>query len=164
MHNSEIINSKIYRSAKELTYLINDRKSDNEKIIFTNGCFDVLHFGHIDYLSRAADLGSKLIVGLNTDASVKRLKGNDRPVNNQEARAKLLAALFFVDAICFFDQDTPIDLINIIKPDILVKGSDYKAEKIVGYSEVIEYGGSVVTLDFVEGFSSSDIIEKMNRK
>ena len=133
----------------------------DKKIVFTNGVFDLLHTGHITYLTKAAELGEKLIIGLNADASVKRLKGSDRPVNNENSRALLLAALFFVDAIVLFDDDTPLDLITQLMPDILVKGADYTIDNIVGAKEVIANGGEVKTIDFVDGFSSTSIIQKI---
>jgi rfaE bifunctional protein nucleotidyltransferase chain/domain len=132
-----------------------------EKIVFTNGVFDLLHTGHITYLIKAAELGERLIIGLNTDASVRRLKGPERPVNDENSRALLLAALFFVDAIVMFDDDTPLGLITQLMPDILVKGADYTIDKIVGAKEVIANGGEVRTIDFVEGFSSTSIIQKI---
>jgi rfaE bifunctional protein nucleotidyltransferase chain/domain len=132
-----------------------------EKIVFTNGVFDLLHTGHITYLTKAAELGKRLVIGLNTDASVKRLKGPDRPVNDENSRALLLAALFFVDAIVMFDEDTPLSLITELLPDILVKGADYTIDNIVGAKEVIANGGEVKTIDFVAGFSSTSIIQKI---
>jgi rfaE bifunctional protein nucleotidyltransferase chain/domain len=135
-----------------------------DKIVFTNGVFDLLHTGHITYLTKAAELGKRLVIGLNTDASVKRLKGPDRPVNDENSRALLLAALFFVDAIVMFDEDTPLNLITDLLPDILVKGSDYTIDKIVGAKEVIANGGEVKTIDFVAGFSSTSIIQKIKGK
>lgn len=133
----------------------------DKKIVFTNGVFDLLHTGHITYLTKAAALGEKLIIGLNTDASVKRLKGLDRPVNDESSRALLLASLFFVDAVVLFDDDTPLNLITEVGPDILVKGADYAIENIVGAKEVIASGGQVKTIDFVDGFSSTSIIQKI---
>lgn len=130
-------------------------------IVFTNGCFDILHLGHVDYLAQAAALGDILVIGVNTDDSVQRLKGNDRPVNSQQARAMLLAALRFVDAVVFFEQDTPLELIRRIQPDVLVKGSDYKADEVVGYDVVMAKGGSVVTVELTEGFSSTSIIDRL---
>lgn len=135
----------------------------NDKIVFTNGCFDILHKGHIEYLIKAASLGTKLVIGLNTDASVKRLKGDSRPVNDEKARALLLASLIFVDEVILFDTDTPRDLIDFIQPDVLVKGGDYKTEEIVGYDIVKAKGGEVITLDFIEGYSTTSTIEKMNK-
>ena len=133
----------------------------DKKIVFTNGVFDLLHTGHITYLTKAAELGERLIIGLNADVSVKRLKGPDRPVNDENSRALLLASLFFVDAIVLFADDTPLDLITALKPDILVKGADYAIENIVGAKEVIANGGQVKTIDFVDGFSSTSIIQKI---
>ncbi|PJJ84534.1 D-glycero-beta-D-manno-heptose 1-phosphate adenylyltransferase [Mucilaginibacter auburnensis] len=136
-------------------------KFQGEKVVFSNGVFDLLHTGHITYLTKAAELGERLIIGLNTDSSVKRLKGPERPVNDQNSRALLLAALFFVDAIVLFDDDTPLNLITELQPDILVKGADYTIDKIVGAKEVLANGGEVKTIDFVDGFSSTSIIQKI---
>jgi len=134
-----------------------------EKIVFTNGCFDILHLGHIDYLEKARSFGNRLIIGLNSDSSVTKLKGIGRPLYQQEARARILAALEFVDIVIMFDQETPYDLINHIKPDILVKGNDYLSENIVGADIVKSKGGKVVTINLVEGYSTSALIEKINR-
>ena len=136
-------------------------RSAGETIVFTNGCFDILHRGHVEYLAQAADLGDKLIIGLNTDVSVKRLKGESRPVNDEKSRALLLSALQFVDAVVFFDEDTPYELIKQVQPDILVKGNDYKPEEIVGYDIVTAKGGKVLTIDLVEGFSTTNIIKRL---
>lgn len=133
----------------------------NKKIVFTNGCFDVLHQGHITYLAKAAALGNALVIGLNTDSSVKRLKGPSRPVQDEDTRALILASLGFVAAVVLFDEDTPYDLIKKVQPDVLVKGGEYKVEDIVGYDVVKGKGGSVITIDMVEGFSSTAIIQKM---
>ncbi len=158
--NKDIIARKIIPSDKLPSHLA-IWKFQGSKIVFTNGCFDILHLGHIDYLSRAAEQGDLLIVGLNTDASVKRLKGSARPVNNQDARAAMLASLFFVSAVVLFDEDTPYNLIEKVQPDVLIKGSDYKAEDIVGYDIVTQKGGQVITIDFLQGYSTSGIIEKL---
>lgn len=131
------------------------------KVVFTNGCFDILHKGHVDYLSRAASLGDRMIVGLNTDQSVGALKGPNRPVQDERSRAEIMAALFFVDAVVLFDEETPFDLINFLKPDILVKGSDYTLDKIVGADVVLQNGGRVETMDFIDGYSTSNIINKI---
>ena len=139
-------------------------KSEGKKVVFTNGVFDLLHIGHITYMAKAAELGDKLIIGLNSDSSVKRIKGDDRPVNDQNSRAALLAALFFVDAIVVFEEDTPINLIATLMPDILVKGADYSVENIVGAKEVIANGGEVKTINFVEGYSSTSIIQKIRKR
>ena len=136
--------------------------SENKKIVFTNGCFDILHRGHVEYLCHARDLGDRLILGLNTDTSVKRLgKSSERPINSQDTRAIILAALECVDAIILFDEDTPLELIEFIQPDVLVKGNDYKAEDIVGYDTVKAKGGQVITIQLVDGFSTTKLIEKM---
>ncbi len=130
------------------------------KVVFTNGCFDILHLGHIDYLEKARALGDRLIVGLNSDASVRRLKGAERPINPEYARARVIAALEFVDAVCIFEEDTPKSLIEKIFPDILTKGGDYTVENIIGADFVRSYGGQVQTIDLVEGFSTTKILDK----
>lgn len=155
------IEKKIAYSEKEASETISIWRFKNDKIVFTNGCFDILHKGHIEYLAKAASLGSKLIIGLNTDNSVKRLKGESRPVNDEKARALLLASLVFVDKVILFDTDTPYDLIKMVQPDVLVKGGDYKPEDIVGYDIVKAKGGDVVTIDLTEGYSTTSVIEKM---
>ncbi len=132
-----------------------------KKIVFTNGCFDIVHVGHLDYLRKASFWGDVLIVGLNTDSSVARLKGKDRPVNKLESRALFLSYFSFVDYIIPFEEDTPINLIKAVTPDVLVKGSDYKYENIVGADWVTANGGQVVTIDLVEGYSTSNIINKI---
>jgi rfaE bifunctional protein nucleotidyltransferase chain/domain len=138
-------------------------RDNKEKIVFTNGCFDVLHLGHIDYLEKARSLGNRLIVGLNSDSSVTKLKGTGRPIYDQDARARILAALEFVDIVIMFDQETPYDLIDHVKPDILVKGNDYLAENIVGADIVKSKGGEVMTINLVKGYSTSSLIEKINQ-
>ena len=140
--------------------LVEKWKHEGE-VVFTNGCFDIVHLGHIDYLEKAKALGSRLVVGLNTDASVKRLKGPERPLNNEYARARMLAALACTDAVILFDEPTPLELITDIKPDVLVKGSDYTVDTIVGADFVIENGGSVKTIDLVQGYSTTGIIDKI---
>jgi rfaE bifunctional protein nucleotidyltransferase chain/domain len=153
--------SKLYNN-QSIIEIVNDWKIQNQKIVFTNGCFDILHRGHVEYLAKAKDLGDKLIIGLNTDDSVKRLgKSPDRPINNEETRAIVLAALECVDAIILFNEDTPLQLITLILPNVLVKGSDYQIENIVGYKEVTENGGEVKTIDFVQGFSTTSILNKL---
>lgn len=134
-------------------------KNERKKIVFTNGCFDIVHLGHIDYLEKAKNLGDKLVLGLNTDASVKRLKGANRPIINEYARARMMAALAFVDAVILFDESTPKELIETICPDILVKGDDYSIENIVGADFVIKNGGEVKTISLVDGYSTSNIIK-----
>jgi len=147
-----------------LTTIIQGWKREGKTIVFTNGVFDLLHIGHITYMAKAAELGDKLIIGLNADSSVKRLKGPERPVNDQNTRAAILSALFFVDAVVVFEEDTPINLIKTLLPDVLVKGADYSIENIVGAKEVIENGGEVKTINFVEGYSSTSIIERIKKQ
>ncbi|MEQ8304515.1 MAG: D-glycero-beta-D-manno-heptose 1-phosphate adenylyltransferase [Cyclobacteriaceae bacterium] len=142
---------------------VKEWKSKGEKVVFTNGCFDLLHLGHVDYLEKARFLGNRLVVGLNTDSSVSRFKGPDRPVQDQQSRARVLASLQFVDVVVFFDEDTPESLITALIPDVLVKGSDYLAENIVGAEVVKKNGGEVKTIDFVSGYSTSRIIEKIRK-
>lgn len=161
MQKLEILESRIFTNWDLLKYRLAYWRFHEKKIVFTNGCFDLLHQGHIDYLASAADRGDVLIIGLNTDASITRLKGEGRPVQDERSRALLLSALRFVDAIVLFDQDTPYDLIKIVQPDVLVKGSDYKAEDIVGYDIVMERGGEVVTIDYLDGFSTTGLINQI---
>lgn len=142
---------------------IENWKNEDKRIVFTNGCFDILHQGHIVYLAKAAALGNKLIVGLNTDASVRRIKGKERPFNGEQERALLLAALAFVDMVVLFEEDTPYELIKATAPNILVKGADYKTEDIVGYDIITNNGGSVETIVLEEGFSTTNIIEKIRK-
>ncbi len=132
----------------------------HQKIVFTNGCFDLLHIGHVRYLQQARALGDLLIVGINSDASVKRLKGPTRPIQNESDRAEILAALGCVDYTVLFSEDTPLHLIQRVKPQILVKGGDWKIEQIVGSEFVMSYGGTVQSLQFIEGRSTTRIIEK----
>lgn len=159
--NLDIIKTKIY-TLEELKNKISFWKFKNKKIVFTNGCFDILHLGHITYLSKAKDLGDILIIGINSDQSPYWItKGPDRPINDQDTRAMIVSSLFFVDAVVYFSDETPLNLIENIKPDILVKGKDYKEEDIVGYSVVKENGGEVKTIDIVEGYSTTSIIGKL---
>ena len=138
-------------------------KKEGKKIVFTNGVFDLLHKGHIYSLSQAATQGDVLIIGLNADSSVKRLKGNRRPVNDQDARALLLASLIMVDAVIIFEEDTPLKLITSILPDVLVKGGDYTVDEIVGAKEVIANGGKVVINPILDGFSTTAIINAISK-
>jgi len=138
-------------------------KLADEKIVFTNGCFDILHFGHIHYLAEASDLGDRLVIGLNSAASVKRLKGEHRPINDEATRQHLLAALEFVDAVVVFEENTPLELIKIILPDVIVKGGDWKPEQIVGSDIVLSNGGEVKSLAFKEGYSTTSIEEKIRK-
>ncbi|MBN1197804.1 MAG: D-glycero-beta-D-manno-heptose 1-phosphate adenylyltransferase [Bacteroidales bacterium] len=132
-----------------------------KKVVFTNGCFDLLHLGHIEYLSKAADLGDVLVIGLNSDSSVRKLKGEGRPLMNEYARAMVLSSLSFVTAVILFNEETPYDLIAGVKPDVLVKGADYEIGQIAGYDLVQAHGGTVVTIPLTEGYSTSGIIEKL---
>lgn len=137
-------------------------KNEGLEVVFTNGCFDIVHLGHIDYLEKAASLGQKMVVGLNSDASVSRLKGQSRPINPQYARARLLAALSFVDLVVLFEEDTPFLLISNLLPNVLVKGNDYQIENIVGADVVLAHGGKVKTIPLVDGYSTTSIIQKMS--
>lgn len=154
------LKSKIV-SAEEAATMVDIWHYMGLKVVFTNGCFDILHYGHVNYLSRAANLGSRMVVGLNSDASVRKLKGETRPVQDEISRAHMLASMFFVDAVVIFNEDTPYELIKTLQPDVLVKGSDYTIDKIVGADIVMERGGKVETMDFVEGYSTSSIINKI---
>jgi len=157
------IQNKIFQSEQDFAKNLQAWKNENKKIVFTNGCFDILHHGHADYLAKSAALGDVLAVGLNTDKSIRKLKGNARPIVDEYSRAFLLASFFFVDAVILFDEETPYNLINFIRPDVLVKGSDYKEDNIVGADIVRDKGGSIITIDFVHGFSTSAIIEKIKK-
>ncbi len=143
--------------------LVKSWQAKGEKVVFTNGCFDLLHLGHVDYLEKARSLGDRLVIGLNTDDSVSRFKGSERPLQDQNSRARILAALQFVDAVVFFNEDTPLNLISELLPNVLVKGSDYLAENIVGADVVKKAGGKVETIDFVPGYSTTRIVEKIKR-
>lgn len=133
------------------------------RVVFTNGCFDLIHLGHVDYLEKARMLGDKLVIGLNSDDSVSRFKGPERPLQDQISRARVLAAMQFIDLVVFFNEDTPLNLITELLPDILVKGSDYLADNIVGANVVKKNGGVVKTIDFVPGYSTTRIVEKIKR-
>jgi rfaE bifunctional protein nucleotidyltransferase chain/domain len=162
MEKLELIKSKIYNdySSVELARLISYWRFKSKKIVFTNGCFDILHRGHAEYLNKAAQEGDLLVIGLNSDDSVRRLKGEKRPLQDQESRALLLASFQFISAVVIFSEDTPSELIKHICPQVLVKGGDYKIDEIIGADFVIANGGYVKTIDFVNGFSSSSIIDK----
>ncbi len=136
-------------------------RAAGEAIVFTNGCFDIVHLGHIDYLEKARNLGQRMILGLNTDASVSRIKGPLRPVVNEYARARLMAALAFVDAVTLFDEPTPLALIEAVRPDILVKGDDYSIDTIVGADFVLDNGGRVETVALVPGYSTTSLIARI---
>ena len=149
---------------KDNIEIINRIKAERKKIVFTNGCFDLLHVGHIRYLAQAKKLGDFLIIGLNSDSSVKELKGEDRPINSFEDRATLLSAIESVDSVIMFEEQTPENLIKDIVPDILVKGGDYNIEDIVGYQTLMQNGGQVKTLSFYDGYSSTNYINKIKKR
>ncbi|WP_019990266.1 D-glycero-beta-D-manno-heptose 1-phosphate adenylyltransferase [Rudanella lutea] len=138
-------------------------RAEGQRIVFTNGCFDIVHLGHIDYLEKARALGDRLVLGLNTDASVSRIKGPLRPVVNEYARSRMMAAFEFVDLVTLFDEPTPKELIELIRPDILVKGDDYTVATIVGADFVLANGGSVETIPLVKGYSTTSLIEKIKQ-
>jgi D-glycero-beta-D-manno-heptose 1-phosphate adenylyltransferase len=160
LKNPQTINAKIF-STPDLIHRITQWKQSGKTIAFTNGCFDILHEGHIYSLSQAASEADYLVVGVNADASVKKLKGESRPINNEHSRSLLLASILLVDAVVIFTEDTPLELIKAILPDVLVKGGDYKAEEIAGAKEVIANGGRVVINPILQGFSTTSIIGKM---
>ncbi|HRP88836.1 MAG TPA: D-glycero-beta-D-manno-heptose 1-phosphate adenylyltransferase [Edaphocola sp.] len=160
MDKLSFINSKIV-SQTALKRLCAAWRLNSQNIVFTNGVFDIVHQGHITGILKAAEEGQKLIIGINSDASVKRLKGADRPMNNEYSRALLLAALQFVDAVCIFEEDTPLELIMACRPDVLVKGGDYQPETVVGSDFVKSYGGTTVIIPIVEGFSTTGMIKKI---
>ena len=141
--------------------LVRNWKNNGKRIVFTNGCFDILHLGHVDYLEKAKALGDILVVGMNTDASVRRFKGPHRPLQDETSRTRIMASLRSVDLVILFDENTPLELISTLLPDILVKGSDYLAENIVGADVVKNSGGVVKTIRFVEGYSTTKIVEKI---
>jgi D-glycero-beta-D-manno-heptose 1-phosphate adenylyltransferase len=159
-------------SLDEMTQRIQIWKNAGDKVVFTNGCFDILHEGHVTYLAKAAEFGTKLILAINTDASVKRQgKGAERPINPESSRALILASLAFVDGVVFFDEDTPVSVIELLKPSVLVKGADYDASEsdssskkyIVGRESVLANGGEVKTVPLVEGFSTTNIVRKLKK-
>jgi len=160
MRNTDIIKQKIY-PLNALLHKLAQIRLTGSKVSFTNGVFDILHTGHIASLSQAAAEADFLVVGLNSDASVKRLKGNERPINNQDERALILASLIIVDAVVIFHEDTPLEMIRAIMPDVLVKGGDYTIEQIVGAKEVMANGGRVVINEMIQGFSTTGIINKI---
>jgi rfaE bifunctional protein nucleotidyltransferase chain/domain len=162
MKKPEIVPAKI-QTRDELIKNVARWRFLGKTIAFTNGCFDILHSGHIASLSDAAKEGDILIVGVNTDASTKRLKGDERPVNNQNSRALLLASLVITDAVTLFDEDTPLELIKAVLPDVIVKGGDYTLDQMIGAKEVMANGGRVVINPIVEGYSTTGIIEKIRK-
>lgn len=162
MTNLLSIKSKIY-TLSELIEQSKIWRSKGDKIVFTNGCFDLVHRGHVEVLANTADLGDRLIVGLNTDTSIHKLKGEKRPVIDENSRAILLASLQFIDAIVLFSEATPYQLIEAILPDILAKGGDYKVEEITGHELVLRNGGEVILVPFIDGFSTTNIINKIKQ-
>lgn len=153
--------SKIFRDFESLYPLLEIWKGSNNKVVFTNGCFDLIHNGHVDSLQKAASFGTRLIVGLNSDSSVKKLKGDNRPIISEQARAEVLAAFECVDAVILFEEETPAKIISKIVPDVLVKGAQYEIHEIAGHDTVLNNGGKVETLELVEGISTTDIINKI---
>ena len=162
MHKLQWIKHKIY-SREALVRECNVWRATQKKLVFTNGCFDILHHGHLDLLARAADMGNILILGLNTDRSVQALKGPERPVTNENDRAFQAASLLCVDAVCLFDEQTPEELIRLVRPDVLVKGGDYTIENIVGADFVLLNGGKVEIVPFVPGYSTTTIIDRIKK-
>lgn len=162
MDKTQWITNKIADRAV-LTHRVNGWRALGKKIVFTNGVFDVLHHGHLDYLAKAASHGNILVVGVNSDASVKRLKGDERPLNHEQDRAFQLASLMFVDAVCIFEEDTPMELITNVQPDVLAKGGDYTPETIVGADLVTRRGGRVEVIPFVDGYSTTSLIERIKK-
>jgi len=156
----ELIEHKI-QDFEQIQHTLAQWRAQGDVVVFTNGCFDILHYGHLHYLAQARDLGQRLVVGLNSAASVRRLKGPTRPINDEETRTHLLAALEVVDAVVVFEEDTPLELIRIAAPDILVKGGDWKPEQIVGADLVLARGGRVQSLPFVAGYSTTNIEQKI---
>jgi rfaE bifunctional protein nucleotidyltransferase chain/domain len=161
----DFIKSKIiWQPDENLQRLAATWKFQHKKVVFTNGCFDILHRGHIEYLAKAAGHGDYLIVGLNSDVSVRSIKGPGRPIQDQETRALILASLHFVHRVVLFEQDTPYELIKLLNPDVLIKGGDYKPHEIVGADIVKASGGKITTIEFVDGFSSTSIIDKLRKQ
>jgi rfaE bifunctional protein nucleotidyltransferase chain/domain len=160
LNKLELIQNKIY-NLETLSRLVNQWHMLSKKVVFTNGCFDIIHQGHNTYLLQAAEHGNKMIVAVNSDSSVRKLKGEKRPVVDQYSRAFNLACNTYIDAVIIFDEDTPLYLINTLKPDVLVKGGDYTIDTIVGAKEVLNYGGKVEIIPFLDGYSTTSIIEKM---
>lgn len=164
MKLTEDFTRKIITTNEKLNSLLEKWSDQHDKVVFTNGCFDIVHKGHIDYLFKASKLGSKLIVGVNSDASVQAIKGPSRPVQDESSRMFVLASLEFVNAVVLFNDSTPLNLIKKVRPDVLVKGADYKPEEIVGYHEVLSWGGEVQTIEFLEGYSTSKVIRKIKEE
>ena len=160
----QLKNSKLITDIDSLKSILENEQKSGKCVVFTNGCFDLLHVGHVRYLAQAKKLGDFLIIGLNSDSSVKELKGKDRPINSFEDRATLLSAIESVDSVIMFEEQTPENLIKDIVPDILVKGGDYNIEDIVGYQTVMQNGGQVKTISFYDGYSSTNYINKIKKR
>lgn len=160
MNNHQQILQKI-QTKESLLNTIKQWKQEGQKIVFTNGCFDLIHRGHVDYLAKASDYGTRLIVAINTDASISKLKGTHRPIQDQDSRTQIIASMAMVDAVVLFNEETPLTLIQDIQPDVLVKGNDYKPEEIIGYQTVKDNGGTIITIDILPGFSTSNIEKKI---
>jgi rfaE bifunctional protein nucleotidyltransferase chain/domain len=163
LNNFNYLENKIFTELDSFLRLCRLWKLKDERIVFTNGCFDILHRGHLSYLAAAADLGTKLIVGINSDASIKRLKGPSRPINTFEDRALSIAALGFVDAVVEFEDETPEKLIELTSPNILVKGGDYKIEDIIGANWVAQNGGETMVIPFVQGYSTTNFLNELKK-
>ena len=157
------LKAKIF-NIKDLSQMLKEWRSDGNKIIFTNGCFDLIHLGHLEILARSADLGDKLIVGINSDMSIKKIKGNSRPIIQEDSRAKQLAAIEFIDAVILFNEDTPYDLISFINPDIITKGGDYKKNDVIGNELMNKKAGEVVIIPLTQGYSTTSILEKIKNE
>lgn len=163
MDNLIKIECKIFPTVEEFLPILADWRRADDMVVFTNGCFDLMHRGHVEYLAKAAQLGNRLIIGLNSDKSVALLKGNGRPLIDEKSRAIMLSAMFFVDAVILFNELTPEKMISAILPDFLVKGKDYQIEEIAGHKTVFGNGGKVETIELSEGFSTSALLEKIRR-
>jgi D-glycero-beta-D-manno-heptose 1-phosphate adenylyltransferase len=162
MEHHQKITEKIFSDLYCLEPLLSKWRNEKKSIVFTNGCFDLIHRGHVEYLAKSAEKGDKLIVGLNSDSSVALLKGPGRPLVDAYSRAFLLAAFGFVDAVVLFDEETPLKLIQLVSPDLLIKGNDYVPQEIVGYEWVTSCGGKVETIDLVQGLSTTALLHKIN--
>lgn len=158
----QVIKNKIV-DKESITKLVANFRLKNQSIVFTNGCFDIIHQGHVTYLAQAASLGNRLIVGINSDASVQKLKGQNRPIQDENSRALIMASLHVVSAVIIFEEDTPLNLIQLIEPNFLVKGGDWELSKIVGANEVQSYGGKVLSIPFIDGYSTTSIETKIKQ-
>ena len=157
------LQSKIY-TLDQLIDKVSNWKDQNKKIVFTNGCFDLIHLGHVEVLARSSDLGDRLIVAINSDESIIKIKGTNRPIIEEESRVKQIAALDFVDAVILFNQDTPINIISSITPNVITKGGDYKISDVVGYEIVQENNGEVVIIPLTQGYSTTSILDKIKNE